>query len=145
MKTFFTTLAAILVASSVIGMGTQGALYEGAEDLISYMTAWNKECSGKTDADCSRNLAAVRKEAYKNAQWIQELFEQTDNDSHWLIYVQLFKYHGDCFDRYDTQGCKDEWTAFVKEKSRIENLYGPEPRWSHFPEALKGRRLANPK
>jgi hypothetical protein len=130
---------ALAVVTTCKSMGTQGALYEGAEDLITYMTAWNKECSGKTDADCSRNLAAIRKAAFKNAQWIQELFLQTDNNSHWLIYVQLFTYHGDCFNRYDTQGCKDEWAAFVKEKSRIETLYGPEPRWSYFPDALKSR------
>jgi hypothetical protein len=55
------------------------------------------------------------------------------------MYAQLFKYHGDCFNRYDCNECRKEWAAFEKEKRRLEGLYGPEPRWQYFPEALKGR------
>jgi hypothetical protein len=55
------------------------------------------------------------------------------------LYESLFKYHGDCFDRYDTDECKANWTAFEQEQQRVTRLYGPEPRWWGFPDALKGR------
>jgi len=59
--------ALVLIAAGLLGMGSQAYLYTVAEDLVDKMIAWNKECGGKTDADCSGNLTAVRKTAFKAA------------------------------------------------------------------------------
>ena len=57
--------AFVLSSAGLFGMGSQAYLYTVAEDLVDKMIAWDKECAGKTDADCSRNLTAVRKTAFK--------------------------------------------------------------------------------
>jgi hypothetical protein len=147
-----TSLAFLLMAlaGALFGMGSQGALYAGAENLISLMSAWQKECAGKTDADCSRNLTALRKQAFETAKFADELAtEQLDGDStpdgkngwraHWRMYAQLFKYHGECFNHYDTPECRAEWVAQDKERTRLWRLYGPEPRWRDFPDPLRHR------
>ena len=143
-----------LIAAGLLGMGSQAALYTAAEDLVDKMIAWSKECGGKTDADCSRNLTALRKTAFKAAEFPNELAQDTTDKSpdgdaigngragwkaNWRLYAMLFRYHGECFDRYNAAECKAKWAAFEKEKQRAEGLYGPEPRWWGFPDALKGR------
>jgi hypothetical protein len=148
----FTLVATI--AAGLFGMGSQAALYTAAEDLVDKMIAWSKECGGKTDANCSRNLTALRKTAFKAAEWPIEVAQDPNDKSpdgegrgfgkdgwraEWLLYARLFKYHGECFNRYDSQECRAKWAAFEKEKQRVEGLYGPEPRWWGFPDALKGR------
>jgi hypothetical protein len=149
-KTKLITFALVAtIAAGLFGMGSQAALYTAAEDLVDKMIAWNKECGEKTDADCSRNLVALRKTAFKAAEWPIEVAQSDTDDknpdgengwrAHWGLYERLFKYHGECFNRYDSQECRAAWAAFEKEKQRVEGLYGPEPRWWRFPDALKGR------
>ena len=70
----------VLIAAGLFGMGSQAYLYTLAEDLVDKMIAWNKECAGKTDADCSRNLTALRKTAFKAAEWPIEVVESDSND-----------------------------------------------------------------
>jgi hypothetical protein len=112
----------VLSSAGLFGMGSQAYLYTVAEDLVDKMIAWSKECGCKTDADCSRNLTAIRKTAFKAAEWPAELASDDSGDAspdgkaigggkagwkaHWRLYESLFKYHGDCFDRYDTDECK---------------------------------------
>jgi hypothetical protein len=114
--------AFVLSSAGLFGMGSQAYLYTVAEDLVDKMIAWSKECGGQTDADCSRNLTAIRKTAFKAAEWPAELASNDSGDTspdgkaigggkagwkaHWRLYESLFKYHGDCFDRYDTDECK---------------------------------------
>jgi hypothetical protein len=145
----------ILVAAGLFGMGSQGVLYGLAGDLVNKMITWSKECGGKTDADCSHNLTALRKEAYKAAEFPTDIASDDSGDTskdgeaigngkagwkaHWRLYAQLFKYHGDCFNRYDADVCRAEWAAFEKEQQRCSDLYGEEPRWADFPDALKER------
>jgi hypothetical protein len=149
------SLMLILITTGLFGMGSQGVLYQLAGDLVNKMIAWSKECGGKTDADCSRNLTALRKTASKAAEFSSDMATIDPDDksqdgeaigngkagwkAHWRLYAQLFKYHGDCFNRYDTEGCRAEWAAFEKEQHRCSRLYGEEPRWADFPDALKVR------
>jgi len=149
------SLALILTAAGLFGMGSQAALYTAAEDLVDKMIAWSKECVGKTDVDCSRNLDALRKTAFKAAEFPNELAQDTTDDkspdgdaigngkagwkAHWRMYQQLFIYHGKCFNRYDAKECREMWVAQDKERTRIWHLYGPEPRWRDFPDALRHR------
>jgi hypothetical protein len=138
-----------LLLPGLFGMGSQAYLYTLAEDLVDKMIAWNKECGGKTDADCSRNLTALRNTAFKAAEFPIEIVQSDPDDktadgddgwkAHWLLYARLFKYHGACFDRYDSQECREKWAAFEKEQRRVSSRYGPEPRWPDFPDALKHR------
>jgi hypothetical protein len=146
-----------LIAAGLLGMGSQAALYTAAEDLVDKMIAWSKECGGKTNADCSRNLAALRKTAFKAAESPIEIAGPQDpNDKNpdgsgmngfgkdgwrarWLLYARLFKYHGECFNRYDGAECREKWAAFEKEEQRINSRYGPDGRWPDFPDALKHR------
>jgi hypothetical protein len=152
-KLFSFTL--MLVAAGLFGMGSQGVLYELAGDLVNKMVTWSNECGGKTDADCSRNLTALRKAAYKAAEFPADMASDDSDDksqdgeavgngkagwkAHWRLYEQLFKYHGECFNRYDADKCRAEWAAFEKEQQRCSRLYGEEPRWADFPDALKER------
>jgi hypothetical protein len=89
------------------------------------MIAWSKECAGKTDGDCSRNLAALRKAASKAAEWPQELADMpvepsadlpTDqinrSRAEWRLFERLFRYHGECFNRYDSKECRAKWAAY---------------------------------
>jgi hypothetical protein len=141
--------ALLACSGALFSIGSQAALYTLGEDLVDKMIAWSKECGGKTDADCSRNLAALRRTAFKAAEWPIEVAGTDADDknpdgengwrAHWRLYERLFKYHGGCFNRYDSQECRSQWTAFEKEQRRVTNLYGPEPRWWGFPDALKGR------
>jgi hypothetical protein len=145
----------ILATTGLFGMGSQGVLYQLAGDLVNKMIAWSNECGGKTDADCSRNLTALRKAAYNAAEFPTSMATIDPDDkspdgeaigdgkagwkAHWRLYAQLFKYHGDCFNRYDADECRAEWEAFEKEQQRCSRLYGEEPRWADFPDALKTR------
>jgi hypothetical protein len=144
------SLALILIAAGLFGMGSQGALYSVAEDLVDEMVAWSKACGGKTDADCSRDLSTLRKTAFKAAEFpAQFAGAPAANDktpdgengwiAHWRLYERLFKYHGECFNRYDSQECREKWATFEKEQRRLSSRYGPEPRWAYFPDALKQR------
>src|SRR5213078_2123691 len=74
------SLALILIAAGLFGMGSQAALYTAAEDLVDKMIAWSKECAGKTDADCSRNLDALRKTAFEAAEFANENAQITTDD-----------------------------------------------------------------
>ena len=140
------------VAAGLFAVGSQGALYMAAEDLVRLMTVWQKECGSKSnDSDCDRNLAALRKSAFDSAKFAWELADpepgvdkrQEDGENgwraHWRMYAELFKYHGECFNRYDTPECRAEWVAQDKERTRLWRLYGPEPRWRDFPDALTHR------
>jgi hypothetical protein len=126
-------------------MGTQGTLYKAAQDFIDMATAWQKECSDKpNDANCAGNLAALRKHAFKTAEWCYELSDpnsieegEKNYQASWRMYSELFNYHGACFDRYDAPECKAWWVAQDKERTRIWKVYGPEPRWRDFPDALR--------
>jgi hypothetical protein len=154
MKKLFSFML-LLVAAGLFGMGSQGILYGLAGDLVNNMITWSKECGGKTDADCSRKLTALRKAASKATEFPTDLASDDSGDTsqdgeaigngkagwkaHWRLYAQLFKYHGDCFNRYDADECRAEWAAFEKEQQRCSRLYGEEPRWSDFPDALKER------
>ena len=70
-KVFSFTL--MLVATGLLGMGSQGVLYELAGDLVNKMITWSNECGGKTHAECSRNLTALRKAAYKAAEFSADM------------------------------------------------------------------------
>jgi hypothetical protein len=145
----------VSIAAGLFGMGSQAYLYTLAEDLVDKMIAWSKECGAKTDADCSRNLTALRKAAFKAAEWPIEVIQSDPDDksrdgegtglgkggwkAHWRLYEQLFRYHGECLNRYDSQECRAKWAAFEKEQRRVNSRYGPEPRWPDFPDALKQR------
>src|SRR5713101_4212317 len=138
-----TATALILCAAGLLGMGSQAALYMGAEDLGEEINAWSKECAGKTDANCSRNLAALRKKAFKLAEFAQSIGHtdgaNVDNvpdpvegdgvdyetgkvngwRANWRVVARLVRYHGECLNRYDTPECKTKWAAFKKEEERV--------------------------
>jgi tetratricopeptide (TPR) repeat protein len=149
-----------LSVAVLFGMGSQAYLYTLAENLVDKMIAWSKECGGKTDADCSRNLTELSKTAFKATEFAQEdgiIFGGSVTDpvkgdgidpdtgkvsgwrAEWRLYARLFKYHGECFNRYDAKECRAMWTAFEKEEQRYRGLYGEPKRWPDFPAALKHR------
>jgi Dolichyl-phosphate-mannose-protein mannosyltransferase len=144
-------------------MGSQAALYVGAEDLGEEIAAWQKKCAGKTQPDCSRNLDALRKKAFKLAEFAQSkgdldranvnnVPDPVEGDgvdyetgkvngwrANWRVVARLVRYHAECFNRYDTSECKAEWAAFQKEQKRVRDLYGPDARFEGFPSAFKER------
>jgi hypothetical protein len=144
-------------------MGSQAALYVGAEDLGEEIAAWQKECAGKTQPDCSRNLEALRKKAFELAEFAQSkgdwdgvnvnnVPDPIEGDgvdyetgkangwrANWRVVARLVRYHAECFNRYDTSECKAEWAAFQKEQKRVRDLYGPDARFEGFPSAFKER------
>ena len=148
-------------------MGSQAALYVGAEDLGEEVAAWQKECAGKTQPDCSRNLEALRKKAFKLAKFAQSkgdldranvnnVPDPVEGDgvdyetgkvngwrANWRVVARLVRYHAECFNRYDTSECKAEWAAFQKEEKRVRDLYGPDARFEGFPSAFKERTFGS--
>jgi hypothetical protein len=100
-------------------------------------------------------LAALRKEALTAAEFALSFAEDDPDDPNpdgsaigngkagwkasWRMYAELFKYHGECFNRYDAPECREKWVAQDKERSRMWRLYGPELRWRDFPDALRHR------
>jgi hypothetical protein len=144
-------------------MGSQAALYVRAEDLGEEIAAWQRECAGKTQPNCSRNLEALRNKAFKLAKFAQHMSDfdgpnvnnvpdPVEGDgvdyetakvngwrANWRVVAHLVRYHAGCFNRYDTSGCKAEWAAFQKEQKRVHDRYGPDARFEGFPSAFKER------
>jgi hypothetical protein len=144
-------------------MGSQVVLYALAEDLGEKIAGWQKECAGKTQRNCSRNLEALRKKAFKLAKFAQSMGDldkanvnnvpdPVEGDgvdyetgkvngwrANWRVVAGLVRYHAECFNRYDTSECKAEWVAFQKEQTRVRDLYGPDARFEGFPSAFKER------